>query len=127
MLLLRIAWLLLPMTMAVRALIDVWRDPQFDRRFRRRSLAVLFAFLAYMTVMVLILFAVMKARAGNTSGAAALSGFVIGWSAFGTLWLIRLAPSRTRPRDWLLRRWSVLDWSLLALIAVSIAIVCQQV
>jgi hypothetical protein len=87
------------MTANQLSLFEVLRDPQFDRRFRRRSLGVLIIFAAYMAVMFPILIGIQKATVENTPGVVALLGSVIGWSALGMLWLIRLAPSRTRPPD----------------------------
>src|SRR5688500_18300474 len=96
------------------AINQIRSDPRITREFRRNSYIALVGYVVCSGLGLLVLFALVQGPQSDLTAFAA-AGFMLSWIAFGTLWLIRLAPRLLQPPRLLLRAWGVLDWSLLAI------------
>ncbi len=103
------------------ALAQIRSDPRITKEFRRKSYAAL-AFYAVFIICGIGALLLFPFRPGSAVVASSAVAFILAWTVLGALWLMRLAPRLREPPAWLMRPWSPLDLTLIA-IAIGAAAV----
>ena len=95
------------------ALRQMRTDPRITKEFRKKSYIAAGLYLLF-TAGGMGIAAAILALGGGKHGVLFLIGFFLDWILIGVVWLIRTAPRLREPPAWLMRRWSALDWILIA-------------
>lgn len=107
---------------SILALLQIMRDPSRSPAERKRSLMAIVYYTLYIAFgVVLIMFAPLDRLTGPSL--LALVAGVFAWTTLGALWILRTTPSGRPPPAYLLKRWSALDFALIAVIVLSIILV----
>ncbi len=89
-----------------------------DPKSRRHIFVVLGLYVAYLAAGVGALLILPLDRIGGPALMSAIAA-ILAWIALGALWILRTTPSGRPPPAFLLRRWSVLDWGLIAVVVAG--------
>jgi hypothetical protein len=95
------------------ALRQMRTDPRITKEFRRKSYVAAGLYLLF-TACGMGIAAVLLVLGGGRHGVLFLLAFFLDWVSIGVVWLTRTAPRLREPPGWLMRRWSALDWILIA-------------
>ncbi len=98
------------------AIRQIRTDPRITKEFLRKSYIVAGWYLLFVACGMGIAAAILVSGGGK-HGVLFLMAFFLDWVAIGVVWLIRTAPRLREPPRWLMRRWSALDWVLIAIAA----------
>ncbi len=101
------------------AIRQMRRDPRITKEFLRKSYVAAGLYLLFMACGMGIAAAILV-LGGGRHGVLFLFAFFLDWVVIGVVWLIRTAPRLREPPRWLMRRWSALDWILIAIAAGSV-------
>ena len=110
--------LILPLIVLALAIQQIRSDSRITRSFAVHSIIAAVGYLSFAVLGVLVLFA---ARPEWPSDGSALFAIIfwLCWLAYGTVWLIRLAPRLREPPHWLLRPFGIIDWILIVVGAAT--------
>ena len=100
-------------------------DPRITRAFTRKSLVAAGGNLLFCALGFGIFLSLLQIAGGEHAALFVFAFFLI-WIAFGVIWLIRIAPRLREPPAWLMRRWSILDWCIIAAAVASVLGVALQ-
>jgi hypothetical protein len=95
------------------ALRQIRTDPRVTKAFTKKTLVAAGGYLLFCALGFGIFLALLQI-AGGAHAALFVFAFFLIWIAFGVIWLIRIAPRLREPPAWLMRRWSTLDWCIIA-------------
>jgi hypothetical protein len=108
------------------ALRQIRTDPRITKAFRRKSYVAIAEYLLFCALGFGIFLALFPIAGGEHAGMFVFVFFLI-WIAFAVIWLIRIAPRLKEPPAWLMRRWSTLDWSIVAALTACVLGIMLQV
>jgi hypothetical protein len=95
-----------------------------DREGAIKTVRLLAYYFAYLGVGLLVLLGAIHECGASQVKALAAAAFMLGWVLLGAGWLIKVVPRYREVPAWLLTPVGVLDALALAVIAVSLAVLC---
>lgn len=107
------------------ALRQIGTDPRITKAFRRKTYLAVAEYLLFCALGFGIFLALLPIAGGAHAGAFVFAFFLL-WIAFAVIWLIRIVPRLREPPAWLMRRWSMLDWCIIAALAACVLGVALQ-
>jgi len=95
------------------ALRQMRADPRITKSFVTKTLVNVAWYLLFSAVGIAILFALLLTAHGPHAEFFSIGFFVV-WILIGIVWMTRTAPRLREPPAWLMKRWTGLDWVLIA-------------